>query len=142
MSPKFLMAAVGLVCMLAATSVRSDVGVSDAPKINPHAGDGHCQVCHVLPQEDLQSWFTFTSSKKKLIKDFNELCRQCHGVKFGHGVGKVPKMNREGLPLDSNGLIACAITCHNMHVISEDSAQNEKHLRLPIVRLCISCHKG
>jgi hypothetical protein len=142
MTTRIFMSAIGLLYVLIATSARSESVAADDQKINPHNGDGHCEVCHALTQDDLQSWFTFTSTKRKLVKDFNEVCRQCHGVKFGHGVGKVPKMNREGLPLDSTGLIACAITCHNMHITSEDSVQNEKHLRLPLEKLCLSCHKG
>ncbi len=142
MTAKIFTLAMGLGCVFAAASARSEVSGTDVQKLNPHHIEGHCEVCHALTQDDLESWFTFTSSKKKLVKGFNEVCRQCHGVKFGHGVGKVPKMNRENLPLDPDGLIACAVTCHNMHIKSEDSVQNEKHLRFPADRLCLSCHKG
>lgn len=109
-------------------------------KINPHTGKGNCQFCHVASEEELASWFTFSSTKKALTKDFNAVCQQCHGVQFGHGIGKWTKVNRENLPMDSAGNIVCAVTCHNMHVNAADSRQNRFHLRLPHQALCLSCH--
>ncbi|MBT0662790.1 cytochrome C [Geobacter pelophilus] len=108
---------------------------------SPHGVAGKCQVCHVEPEDSLNSWFTFTSTKKKLTLDFNEVCRQCHGLDFGHGVGKKPALNRESLPLDSSGKITCAVTCHNIHIASDDPRQSQYHLRLIGAPLCLSCHK-
>ena len=109
-------------------------------KINPHTDKGNCEQCHVASEEELNSWFTFPSTKKALRKDFNAVCQQCHGVQFGHGVGKWTKINLEGLPMDSQGNIACAITCHDMHAKSDDFKQSRFHLRLPQQALCLSCH--
>lgn len=109
-------------------------------KLYPHGRQGNCQICHVESEESLNSWFTFGSSKRKLKTDYNSICRQCHGVDFGHGIGKIPEMNREDLPMDQEGRIACAITCHNMHIQADDSLQNRFHLRYSYTRLCTSCH--
>lgn len=111
-----------------------------AAKANPHAAQGNCEVCHVAGEADLNSWFTLSSTKKRMRKDHVSLCQDCHGVEFGHGVGKWPKMNRENLPLDAEGKIACAITCHDMHIKSSDEKQQKFHLRLGSVKLCLSCH--
>ena len=107
---------------------------------SPHGIDGMCQVCHVEPEDTLTGWFTSGTRKRNMILDNNALCRQCHGFDFGHGVGKIPKQNREELPMDKEGKIACAITCHNMHIKSENHAQNRYHLRLKVPNLCLSCH--
>lgn len=136
---KPLVLAMGIAVVLAAGLARADEGGENIRKTSPHTVSGNCEVCHVMTEDDLRSFFTFPSNKKKLRKDFNETCRQCHGVQFGHGVGKIPKMNRDTLPLDAEGKIACAITCHEMHGNGDRSG---KHLRLPIDKLCLSCHKG
>jgi len=115
---------------------------SDIPKVNPHDGNGHCDLCHVASRENLDSWFTFPSTKKKMRLDYNATCRQCHGVEFGHGVGKKAKMNKENLPMDAEGKIACAITCHDMHVKAKDPEQARYHLRATQMELCLSCHKN
>ena len=109
-------------------------------KVSPHGEDADCSVCHVASEADLRSWFTFPSTKKKFKADYNTLCRQCHGVDFGHGVGNKPALNRGGLPLDAQGAIACAVTCHNMHIKSDDATQNRYHLRTSRENLCFSCH--
>jgi hypothetical protein len=108
---------------------------------SPHNESGDCTLCHVASKEKLDSWFTFTSTKRQLKSDHNELCRKCHGVSFGHGVGKKPAMNRENLPLSADGTINCALTCHNMHVVSADHPDQERlHLRIHVAKLCLSCH--
>jgi len=108
---------------------------------SPHLSKGECQVCHLETEETLNSWFTFGSTKRKLRLGFNELCQQCHGLDFGHGVGKVPSQNLRDLPLDAEGKIACAVTCHNMHIVAADPTQNRFHLRDKFGNLCLSCHK-
>jgi hypothetical protein len=114
--------------------------VPGAEKGNPHGAKGKCEVCHQASEDTLTGWFTFSSTKKKMRMDLNSLCRQCHGVQFGHGVGKHTEMNLKGLPMDVEGKITCAITCHNMHVKSTDPVQSRYHLRLPKNTLCLSCH--
>jgi len=122
--------------LCAAEGTQSDSGTL----INPHTEIGNCQVCHVASEEDLKSWFTFTSTKKTMKGDLNSICQQCHGVEFGHGIGKWTKHNKDGLPMDDRGYIACAITCHDMHGKSSDYQQNKFHLRAPSMKLCLSCH--
>lgn len=109
---------------------------------SPHGVEGSCQVCHVESEDRLNRWslFSFGVDKKKLSLDFNDVCRQCHGMAFGHGVGKTPRLNRGELPLDKDGKIACAVTCHNMHIQTDDHTQNRYHLRLKNPDLCLSCH--
>ncbi|GFE58759.1 cytochrome c3 family protein [Geobacter sp. AOG1] len=109
-------------------------------KISPHGADADCTICHVASRADLESWFTFPSTKRKFKADYNALCQQCHGIEFGHGAGKKPRINRDGLRLDADGKIACAITCHNMHIKSDDATQNKYHLRTLRENLCFSCH--
>ncbi len=138
---KVLLAAGWLVAIVVTGTAHGEEAATPPTKINPHRGEGNCQVCHVASENDLTSWFTFTSTKKMLRKDFNELCRQCHGIQFGHGVGKAPSMNKRDLPLDADGKIACAITCHNMHVKDGDPVQQKYHLRFTQYELCVSCHK-
>ncbi len=95
----------------------------------------------MLPEAKLKSLSVPVSNKQSLRADLVAVCRKCHGVGFGHGVGKKPDMNRESLPLGTDGTITCAITCHNMHLKdATDWHQKRYHLRLPIGKLCISCH--
>lgn len=121
-------------------AVAEDVSVTVNKDINPHLGKGKCGLCHVASEDALDSWFTFSSTKREMKLDLNAVCQQCHGVEFGHGVGKWTKTNRDHLPMDSQGKIACAVTCHNMHGTSSDSHQNKFHLRAPSMKLCLSCH--
>lgn len=108
---------------------------------NPHTDNGDCSLCHVAPEDKLRGWFVFPATKQQLVTDPNTVCRKCHGVSFGHGIGKKPLMNRYGLPLDAAGTINCALTCHEMHVKgTEDINQQRYHLRLPHSKLCVSCH--
>lgn len=138
---KTLLAAGWLVATVVTGVVHAEEAATPSAKINPHTGKGNCQLCHVATEDDLNGWFTFASTKRAFRKDFNELCRQCHGVQFGHGIGKAPSMNKLDLPLDAEGRIACAITCHNMHVKSDDMVQQKYHLRFTQFKLCVSCHK-
>ena len=108
---------------------------------SPHGVAGQCQICHVEPEDVLSGWFTSGVRKRALVVDHNTLCRQCHGVAFGHGVEKEPETNDEGFPLAPDGTIACAITCHNMHIKAEDPVQNRYHLRAKQPTLCLSCHR-
>lgn len=126
------------------TSTLALAGPHDAGQTrmkNPHSDGGDCALCHVASKESLNSWFTFGSTKRALIADPVALCQKCHGVSFGHGVGKKPKINRAELPLDADNSINCALTCHDMHLAEPvDAKQGHFHLRLPISKLCISCH--
>jgi len=132
----------GMLSLISNISIASDADVDGqkAKRPSPHKVNGKCQECHVESEDTLNSWFTFGSTKRKLKLDFNATCIQCHGLDFGHGVGKTPKLNREGLPLDKDGKIVCAITCHNMHIESDDLLQDRYHLRVKGGGLCLSCH--
>lgn len=127
---------------LALCAAAAETPVPAASKgVNPHGATGNCEVCHVLPEKKLKGFFTWESEKRKLRADLVALCTECHGVGFGHGVGQKPAMNREKLPLDKDGTITCAVTCHNMHQKAPaDPHQEHYHLRLPVDRLCSSCH--
>ncbi|MSN26265.1 MAG: cytochrome C [Geobacter sp.] len=107
---------------------------------SPHTETGDCTICHLYSAETLRSWFVFGSTKKLLNGNLNEVCRNCHGSGFGHGVGKKTKVNHANLPLNHDGEITCATTCHDMHVRTEDQKQKYFHLRRPFDSLCISCH--
>jgi hypothetical protein len=129
------------VCIIAVSI--TNLGAASEPNIvnNPHTGKGDCSICHVASVNELRSWFVFGSTKRRLTKDRIALCQQCHGISFGHGIGKKPVMNRASLPLNADGTVNCAVTCHDMHINeSEDAAQLRMHLRLPHVKLCFSCH--
>lgn len=122
-------------------SVASDsTVVNKIKRPSPHGVKKSCQVCHVETEDTLNGWFTSGARKRSMLLDYNALCQQCHGIDFGHGVNRVPKMNREELPMGKEGKIACAITCHNMHIKADDYAQNRYHLRLKVPDLCLSCH--
>lgn len=141
--PRFLLLYALLIC--AAAPVRADESKSSpaqpAAKVSPHDGKAPCAVCHEAPEEDLRSWFTFTSTKRKLKGGADGLCLACHAPEFGHGVGKTPEMNKMGLPLDDAGRISCVRTCHNLHLEDpKDRIQKKYHLRLTQDDLCISCH--
>ncbi|UTG91250.1 cytochrome c3 family protein [Geobacter sulfurreducens] len=115
--------------------------VSAAERVSPHDAQGACLSCHIATERDLRSDRLSGDGKSQLKSDANGVCLQCHGIDFGHGVGKKPEMNRKGLPLDGDGLIACAITCHDMHVVAaENPHQKAYHLRIPVEDLCFSCH--
>jgi hypothetical protein len=116
-----------------------------------HSDNGDCSVCHVAPESKLRGWFVSASTKKEMKDDLNTTCRKCHPIKpthagdffatgAGHATGKTTSFNRDKLPMAPDGTIACAITCHNMHVTSDDPVQQSKHLRLSPNVLCRSCH--
>lgn len=108
---------------------------------SPHKDDIDCKICHIASKDDLKSWFTFSSTKRKMIADPVVLCVKCHGTGFGHGTGKKPDINVTDLPLNTDGTITCAITCHNMHISEfKDKAQERFYLRYDNVKLCKSCH--
>ena len=131
----------GFLIVALSGAVFGDEGITPPDvKTNPHGADADCSICHSASRADLESWFTFPWTRKKFKSDFNVMCQQCHGIDFGHGAGKKPAMNRDGLRLDAGGTIACAITCHNMHVKSDDPVQNKYHLRTSRENLCFSCH--
>lgn len=110
--------------------------------VNPHSSPENCEICHLLPKEKMGDFFTSQAMKRQLRDDYVTLCKQCHGTGFGHGVGKKPDMNREGLPLADDRTITCATTCHAMHVKnSADHEQEHYHLRLSMTKLCFSCHE-
>lgn len=136
-----------LLALLVVAAAAPSTSFGEAPveavsgRVNPHVEDGDCTACHLIPVKELKGFFTAGAEKRKLRGDFVAVCLQCHGVGFGHGVGKKPELNREDLPLDNDGRITCAITCHNMHLKkSLTPQQGHYHLRLPSERLCVSCH--
>ncbi len=127
------------------------VCAAEGVRVSPHSDTGDCAICHVASADKLRSWFAFGSTKRELKDDLNHLCQKCHtiepvdadgslGVGIGHATGKKTTVNQHNLPLASDGTITCATTCHNMHVTSDDDRQQQKHLRLPINSLCVSCH--
>ncbi len=127
------------------------VSAATDEKLNPHTDKGECTVCHVAASEKLHGWFVLGSTKREMRADLNQLCQRCHklsanhaggfaGDGSGHATGKKTAFNRLNLPLANNGTITCATTCHNIHVTSDDSHQQQKRLRLPVNSLCVSCH--
>ncbi|MDD2854507.1 MAG: cytochrome c3 family protein, partial [Desulfuromonadaceae bacterium] len=82
----------------------------------------------------------------------DKICLGCHliepeepgtlGVGKGHATGKKPSYNFKNLPLESDGTINCATTCHNLHVSKDDNPQlYQNRLRMNSNELCVSCHK-
>lgn len=107
---------------------------------SPHNDSGDCSLCHVAPVEKLRAWYVGDSTKRLLKKDPTTLCQDCHGSGFGHGIGMKTSLNRANLPLNDDGTINCSLTCHDLHVQSEDQLQQSYYLRYPSVKLCTSCH--
>lgn len=129
------------VCSVQSLALPVPGGTAKVSGPNPHKADAACGLCHAASEDVLNSWFSLGSTKRRLTNDPTALCQKCHGLGFGHGVGKHPKLNREDLPLTEAGTIACALTCHNMHLKNPADAQQKRYmLRLPISRLCASCH--
>lgn len=127
--------------LLAASVGAEDLKAQTQNIPNPHNDNGDCALCHVAPVEKLRGWFVLGSTKRQLVADPVHLCLKCHKAAFGHGIGKKPAMNRAGLPLNDDGTITCAITCHDMHITGgEDQMQMRFHMRLPVNKLCASCH--
>lgn len=136
-------AAVGLfvVLLLGLAAGRATAETGDS-KANPHNSQEDCGACHLLPKNKLESFFTSSVMKRQLRADHVTLCKGCHDIRIDHGVGKVPEMNRDGLPVAEDGTITCATTCHSMHVKNPaDEKQEYYHLRLPIAKICFSCHE-
>lgn len=121
-------------CVAADIAARAKFGAS------PHSDNGDCTICHVYTAETLRGWFVLGSTKRQLKDDLVVVCSKCHGSDFGHAIGKKTTVNHSGLPLNGKGEITCAITCHNMHIRTEDQKQTFYHLRLPFDALCVSCH--
>ena len=104
---------------------------------NPHSDIGDCFACHVIPAIHLKNPTVPASIKTKLKADPVALCQGCHGTGFGHGIGKKPVTMLTELPLSADGSINCAMTCHQMH---DSMTKHGFLLRLPLEKLCISCH--
>lgn len=141
-----------LSCMIAIlvtlSGVLFSVGCCDAGDKNarakygksPHSNHGDCNLCHLVTAEKLRSWFVFGSTKRRLREGPVEVCRKCHGSEFGHATGRRTAVNTAKLPLAVDDTVTCAMTCHDMHINTEDSKQTFYHLRLPVDSLCTSCH--
>lgn len=129
----------------------ASVPAADEVKVSPHSDSGDCTICHVASKDTLRGWFVFGSTKRELKDDLNQVCQKCHtvdpshaggfiGVGKGHATGKKPVINRKSLPLAGDGTVSCAITCHNIHVSSDDRSLQSKFLRMSVNDLCYSCH--
>lgn len=131
----------GCVSLLLCVVCGAATTTMDNTAINPHADNVDCGICHVLPKDELLRRDVASARKDELKGGPVEVCRQCHGIGFGHGVGKKPGMNRANLPLTASGTITCALTCHNIHLVdAQDARQKQYFLRLPSDKLCYSCH--
>lgn len=115
--------------------------------VNPHIGE-RCNVCHRAEVSLLAGIMEGRiKNGKQLLKagvmktDLNSLCSTCHAGDGDHVVGVAPALNRYGLPLDHEGRMNCATTCHDVHVSEEsDSGMKRNYLRRPTNKLCFSCH--
>lgn len=109
---------------------------------NPHI-DQKCQVCHTAP-DDLLAKENPADNEIPRIRlmrtDLINLCSQCHkaSVENEHTVGVETKLNRQNLPLDHEGKITCAITCHDVH--TKLPGLSRFFLRTDPNSLCFSCH--
>ncbi len=105
----------------------SFVGLSLAE--NFHLSKDNCNNCHL----DLNN--------PKALKDGpNRVCESCHpDVHPSHKVGVKTRLNRENLPLDEEGKITCAYTCHNVHPKGNKDFE-KRLLRMDINKICFSCH--
>lgn len=117
-----------------------EAGVDE--KTNPHK-DENCVVCHMATKELLTKE---GPGEKEIVQrrfmrtDLIDLCVRCHGgpLEYEHSVGVPTKLNKENLPLDPQGNITCATTCHDVHTKKQGFAKGM--LRLPFNDLCFSCH--
>lgn len=117
-----------------------EAGVDE--RTNPHI-DGTCTVCHQATNEILtkENPSRNEAIQKRLMKtDLIGLCVGCHteALKNQHKVGIGTKLNRENLPLDHEGKITCATTCHDMH--AKEPERSKKMLRHLQDVACLSCH--
>ena len=114
---------------------------------NPHL-KRKCRACHSVPDELLASVGKgegegdYSGEARALKSDLNGICTGCHEPGKGdHAVGNVPGINKRHLPLDREGRITCAITCHDVHTKnSDDPVVMKGLLRLHPTDLCLSCH--
>lgn len=136
----FIAAMLSSLLVFGETGVAGDMAARAKFGASPHNDNGDCTICHAYPAETLRGWFVLGSTKRKLKDGPTDLCLKCHGSGFGHAIGKKTAVNHGDLPLDEKGEITCAITCHEMHVRTEDQKQKYYHLRMPFDSLCISCH--
>lgn len=119
-----------------------DAGVDE--KTNPHKEDDKCGVCHkasteVLTKENPAE--NEVGQRRQMTTDLVDLCSRCHkaSIEAGeHRVGMPTRLNRENLPLDHQGNMTCATTCHNVH--TKDPGLEKNILRMPFDTLCLSCH--
>lgn len=117
-----------------------EVGVDEMT--NPHKS-GNCQVCHLAPSDLLtkeKSSENELLQKKQMRTDSISLCTTCHkaAIESEHRVGIGTKLNKENLPLNHQGDMTCATTCHDMH--TKEPALTRYLLRKPFDALCLSCH--
>lgn len=117
-----------------------EAGVDE--KTNPHR-DQKCQVCHTAPDELLakENPAENETIRRKLMRtDLINLCSQCHktSAENEHLVGVATKLNRQNLPLDHEGKITCATTCHDAH--TKNPGLGRFFLRADPNSLCFSCH--
>lgn len=112
---------------------------------NPHINSSSCDNCHSAEPVLLLNFrsgklLPKDAPKVKIMKyDLNKLCTRCH-KKGGkdHAIGLEPEINQSSLPLDEEGKINCAITCHNVHADAAETAAG--YLRQQERKLCLSCH--
>lgn len=96
---------------------------------NFHLSSNSCYECH----EDI-------NKPKLLIGGPDMVCKRCHpSMLINHKVGVITRLNRENLPLDEEGRITCAYTCHNVHP-EGNSDFEKKLLRMEVNKICFSCH--
>ncbi|MDT8318795.1 MAG: hypothetical protein RQ824_12535 [bacterium] len=107
-----------------------------------------CNACHKAPDELLLRVKKGAGKggdqgeARAMKSDLNGLCLDCHRAgNNDHSIAKVPKINNSNLPLDSDGRITCATTCHDVHTKnSVNTAVIKGLLRIPPEDLCFSCH--
>lgn len=114
-----------------------EAGVDE--NVNPHK-DGVCKACHSADKDLLNKEVpteTEVAQRKLMRTDPVNLCVTCHkaSLESEHVVGIETKLNRNNLPLDHQGNITCATTCHDVH--SKDLGLMLRH---PFDTLCLSCH--
>ncbi len=119
-----------------------EAGVDE--KTNPHK-DENCVVCHIASKELLTKVVPAESEavqRRFMRTDLIDLCSSCHrdrvSTESEHSVGVPTKLNRENLPLDPQGSITCATTCHDIH--TKNPGLKKGLLRHPYDTLCLSCH--
>ena len=117
-----------------------EAGVDE--KTNPHM-DQKCQICHTAPDELLKKENPADNEiilRRLMRTDLINLCSQCHkaSAENEHTVGVETKLNRQNLPLDHEGKITCAATCHDVH--TKAPGLSRFFLRVDPNTLCFSCH--